>query len=254
MNEPAPKLPKTLQDWREAKADAAKDTFAEFHDSIELVELSLSYMTELFNSVMPLSVKESRVFLVYMLTATQRLLLNALDLLLERQHTEYLAILRPAVEMAADAAKIGRDPNLAICWMNRDVDEAAYNKAFKPQFPRGDPLTGPLFIAYNMTTEIGTHSNASLFLFHIERDKNSLRDNVSHFLVDSRQLRWFMVHLVAVAERILRVYAEGLKPIAKVDFTVKLGILHNAVAGHCAKYRSIFESKTDKDSSSDPKA
>ena len=120
--------PRSIAQWREAKESAAVDTLNRFQDSTELVERALNHILDIYESLGALNPNDDRTILSFMLLATHRILLNSFDLLIERQSLESMAILRSAIEMAADAEKVHRKPQLARTWLKRGEDQGAFDK------------------------------------------------------------------------------------------------------------------------------
>lgn len=237
---PAPRQARTLKEWRSAKGSAYGEGSKTFKDTLELADLGVAKCLELHEALLPLNIKDDRCLLAFMLLGSHRILLNALDLLVERQVFEAMAILRPVIEMAADAAKIGRDPALARVWIKREEDEATFNKAFKPQFPSGDTLTGPLYRTYEITTNFGSHSNASLFLLHTDIGKDRKSADVHYFLENDAAVLRHLIHFVVTVERVLDVYVSSLQPLAKVDLKAKVDVWRAAVDVHKEKHKELF--------------
>lgn len=231
--------PQTIDEWRKAKASAVEEGVNSFKDTIDLAELGLKKCIEIHEAIQPVNPNDDRVLLDFMLLGTHRQLLNCFDLLLERQNLEAMAVLRSAVELAANAAKIGRVPSLARVWLKRDEDEGAFNAAFKPMFPPGDPLTGPLYKTYTLACNYGAHSNASLIVMHTTIDKKQ-GGAVDYFLKNDAAQRRHLVHFVVTILRILNVYVDALKGISKADVPSLLSVWTSAVDVHKQKFAEEF--------------
>lgn len=239
--EAAKAQPKTIAEWRKAKDSALQSTLRAFSDTTELAELGVAKCLELHDAVQPINPNDDRCLLDFMMLGTHRVLLNSLELILERQNLEAMACLRPAIEMAADAAKIAADPKLARIWLQREKDEGAFNKAFKPQFPKGDTLTGPLYPTYKLACNFGSHSNASLFVMHTTIDKTKKAGDVFYFLPEDLSLRRHLVHFVVTVARLLEIYVAGLQPMTKKDLAALVAVWKNTVDVHKEKYRQLFK-------------
>lgn len=236
----APRQPRSLSDWRAVKQSAISQAMSASGDTIGLAEQGLSKFVDVHDAVQPIDRRDNRILLDIMLLGTHRILFNGLDLLAERQGFEAMAVIRPAVEMAADATKIGRDPALAEVWLRRDEDEGAFQNAFtRRRFPPGDPLSGPLYRTYEITCEFGSHSNANIVLMHSTFTEKSGGD-VAYFLRDDAMMRRLLVHFVVTTKRILDVYVESLAPIARRDLNEIVSIWNSAIDIHRGSHRDLF--------------
>lgn len=117
-------MPQDPQEWRRTKDQACLHSLEVVGDSIELAEGAIDLACDLFAAVEQSNPNDPRAAaLVRTLGATNRLLLNALDLTVERPPLVAYAVLRPTMETAADAARIADDSALARIFAKRTKDE-----------------------------------------------------------------------------------------------------------------------------------
>lgn len=238
---PTPKQPRDLVEWRKAKGTAFDEGHKTFKNTVDLAQQGVAKYLDLHEALLPLNIKDDRCILAFMLLGSHRIVLNAFDLLVERQVFESMALLRSVIEMAADIAKIGEDPALAKVWIKREEDEAAFNKAFKPQFPKGHKLTGPLYRSYEITTNYGSHSNASLFLLHTDIGQDRKSADVKYFLEKNEAVLQHLVHFVVLLGRLLDVYVASLQPLTKTDLKAKVDVWRTAVDVHKQAHKDLFK-------------
>lgn len=204
--------PQSVVEWRAAKNSAFTYSRKRFGDLVAVADRGLALAGD-----MPAytSADEQKIVLTLLLVRCHGQLWNALDLLLERQAAESMAVLRPAVELAADAVRIARDNALAQVWLNKEQDEGAFHKAFKPRFPPGDTLSGPLYNAYQMCSEFGAHSTLGLSAFRASLDMkmDSAQATFHYFVQSDNQIELQLSHFIVTLKRILDVFAEGLAPL-----------------------------------------
>lgn len=233
-----PKQPQTVREWRKAKDSAADGSYEVFKDTLGLIDLALRKFLELHEALGPIDARNPLLLLDFMLLGTHRILLNAAALMAERQLFEGLAVMRPSIEMAAAAAKIGRKPELAAVWLKRGKDD---NDPFKDRFPRGDKLTGPLYRTWSLTSDFGAHGNPHLFVLNTDASRKS-EANVFYAVQENEQVLRVLIGLLVVASRILDVYVSGLQSLAQDDLKAKKIVLDMAIEVHKHKHKGIFRS------------
>lgn len=226
------KAPKNLAEWQKAKQGASADTVAKFPETVRLFEQGLDRLLAIFEDA-GAGKDLDRIWILPLIVVAHRLLLNALDLLTQRQIGEYYAVLRSFVELAADTVKMCEDPSKFEKWLSGD--EATYEREFKPQFPRGHALTGPLYRAYGLATKSGSHSNSKMFLFSVRPDKvpgKGIRIPTKYFYDDDETIKAALVHLLEILRRYVILVAKSFAPLCTQNHDEKSAVWDAAVEAH----------------------
>jgi len=100
--------------------------------------------------------------------------LNGVAVLLRGHLSEFLPLMRGALESAAYAHKIHRRPELAEVWLQREQSRREFDAAFRDGgierqlFPEDEPLVRRLWSLFDVASTFGVHSNHERLAFSIE--------------------------------------------------------------------------------------
>lgn len=115
-----------------------------------------------------------RVVLLCLFHESFKFWLNSVAVLLRGHLTEFLPLLRGALESAAYAHKIRIRPELAEVWLQREERRQEFNEVFRDGgierqlFPEDDRLVRRLWSPFDHASTFGVHSNHERLTFSIE--------------------------------------------------------------------------------------
>ncbi|MFQ5902988.1 MAG: hypothetical protein ACE5JO_04795 [Candidatus Binatia bacterium] len=158
---------------------------------------------------------EDRLVLICLFHESFKFWLSAVATLLRGHLTEFLPMIRGAIESAAYAHKIRRHPNLAEIWLRREERRGEFNAAFRrggierQLFPEDEPLVRTLWRSFNTASTFGVHSNRERLAFSLqarESPDGNLELGLLFGSTDLEMIRRCAGFCVTVAYRMLEVF------------------------------------------------
>ena len=176
---------------------------------------------------------EDRVVLLCLFHESFKFWLNGVAVLLRGHLSEFLPLMRGALESAAYAHKIRMQPDLAEVWLQREQRRREFDSAFRDGgiesqlFPERDRLVRRLWSLFDKASTFGVHSNHERLAFSIEVTEEPDGHRLFAFLFGSNDLR--MIRICAgfsatVAYRMLEVFRPCFEDITGLTvWTTELG-------------------------------
>lgn len=158
---------------------------------------------------------EDRLILLCLFHESLKFWLNGTALLLRGHLSEFLPLMRGALESAAYANKIRRIPHLAEVWLQREKRKTEYDAAFRDGgierqlFPEDDKLVRKLWPLFDIASTFGVHSNRERLTFSIEvKELNDSHSQITFAFGsnDLRMIRQCAGFCVTIAYRMLEVF------------------------------------------------
>lgn len=138
---------------------------------------------------------EERLVLLCLFHESFKFWLNGVAVLLRGHLSEFLPLLRGALESAAYAHKIRLQPGLAGVWLEREARGQEFDAAFRDGgierqlFPTDDALVRRLWSLFDLASTFGVHSNHERLAFSMQVEEEPGGHVHVDFLFGSTDLR-----------------------------------------------------------------
>lgn len=182
---------------------------------------------------------EDRLILLCLFHKSFKFWLNGAAVLLRGHLSEFLPLMRGALESAAYANKIRRMPQLAEVWLQRDQRKAEYDAAFRDGgierqlFPETDNLVRELWRLFDIASTFGVHSNRERLTFSIEvKELNESHSQIKFAFGsnDLKMIRQCAGFCVTIGYRMLEVFRPCFEDITGLAvWTTEWGRLQQQV-------------------------
>lgn len=234
------KLPKNIEEIRKTENENFLASIKNFPEERALLEELIELYADVPEALGAIP-EDLLVQYILFWTALRSLIVGA-QLLLETHISEALSLKSRAAEATGYANAIRKDLTKAEIWIRKmKGQDKDFNKAFKPLFPKDDPVVYPtIYSIYSETREHGSHSNLAQAMFSFEI-KEGKATNQYHDLKDIELLRWLQTDYIKEFSLILNVFALCFFGKLPVSWTRRKKGFDSLLARHLAKIKPEFD-------------